>query len=67
MVTLEQFADLPGESHFAQGLRASRGRPDTESGAVDYIAVPVAPEVLRAKVGIFAELLRKTAWEHMDI
>jgi PAS domain S-box-containing protein len=30
------------------------------SGAVDYIAVPVVPEVLRAKVGIFAELHRKT-------
>ncbi len=30
------------------------------SGAVDYIAVPVVPEVLRAKVGIFAELHHKT-------
>ncbi|WP_058186274.1 ATP-binding response regulator [Terracidiphilus gabretensis] len=30
------------------------------SGAVDYIAVPVIPEVLRAKVSIFAELHRKT-------
>jgi CheY-like chemotaxis protein len=30
------------------------------SGAVDYIAVPVVPEVLRTKVGIFAELHRKT-------
>src|ERR1700724_4034160 len=30
------------------------------SGAVDYISVPVIPEVLRAKVSVFAELHRKT-------
>ncbi len=31
-----------------------------ESGAVDYVFVPVIPELLRAKVNIFAELYRKT-------
>src|SRR5579872_3875973 len=31
-----------------------------EMGAVDYVPVPVIPEVLRAKVKIFAELHRKT-------
>jgi PAS domain S-box-containing protein len=30
------------------------------SGAVDYISVPVVPEVLLAKIGIFVELHRKT-------
>ena len=30
------------------------------NGAVDYISVPVVPEVLRAKVSVFAELHRKT-------
>lgn len=29
-------------------------------GAVDYVAVPVVPEVLRAKVKVFIELYRKT-------
>lgn len=31
-----------------------------EMGAVDYVPVPVIPEVLRAKVKVFAELHRKT-------
>jgi signal transduction histidine kinase len=31
-----------------------------ESGGVDYVPVPVVPEILRAKVSIFAELYRKT-------
>jgi len=31
-----------------------------EMGAVDYVPVPVIPEVLRAKIRIFAELYRKT-------
>ena len=30
-----------------------------EAGAVDYIPVPVVPEILRAKVSVFAELYRK--------
>jgi PAS domain S-box-containing protein len=29
-------------------------------GAVDYVTVPVIPEILRAKVGVFIELYRKT-------
>src|ERR1700690_797247 len=29
-------------------------------GAVDYISVPVVPEVLRAKIGVFVDLHRKT-------
>jgi signal transduction histidine kinase len=31
-----------------------------QHGAVDYISVPVVPELLRAKVRVFAELHRKT-------
>ena len=31
-----------------------------ELGAVDYVYVPVIPEILRAKVGVFVELFRKT-------
>ena len=31
-----------------------------EMGAVDYVPVPVIPEVLRAKIKVFAELYRKT-------
>src|SRR3954451_15246515 len=31
-----------------------------QRGAVDYISVPVVPDVLRAKVGVFIELHRKS-------
>src|SRR6266446_7004487 len=31
-----------------------------EMGAVDYVPVPVIPELLRAKIRVFAELYRKT-------
>jgi len=31
-----------------------------EMGAVDYVPVPVVPEILRAKVKVFVELYRKT-------
>src|SRR5262249_58269918 len=31
-----------------------------QRGAVDYISVPIIPELLRAKVSVFAELHRKT-------
>jgi two-component sensor histidine kinase/DNA-binding response OmpR family regulator len=38
-----------------------------ESGAVDYVPVPVVPEILRAKVNVFIELYRKTrALERMN-
>jgi signal transduction histidine kinase len=30
------------------------------SGAVDYVAVPIVPEILRAKVSVFTDLYRKT-------
>lgn len=31
-----------------------------QRGAVDYVSVPVVPELLRAKVSVFVELFRKT-------
>src|SRR3984957_8137180 len=31
-----------------------------QAGAVDYVPVPVVPELLRAKVRVFADLYRKT-------
>jgi signal transduction histidine kinase len=38
-----------------------------QAGAVDYVSVPVIPEILRAKVSVFAELYRKTRLlEHLN-
>jgi PAS domain S-box-containing protein len=38
-----------------------------QSGAVDYISVPVVPDVLRAKVSVFVELHRKSReLEHLN-
>ena len=31
-----------------------------ECGAVDYVSVPVVPEILRARVSVFVDLYRKT-------
>jgi signal transduction histidine kinase len=31
-----------------------------ETGAVDYVSVPVVPEILRAKIGVFLDLYRKS-------
>ncbi len=44
-------AILVAEADYLRGYNA---------GAVDYVPVPVVPEVLRAKVKVFAELYRKT-------
>src|SRR5882724_9331462 len=39
-----------------------------EIGAVDYVPVPVVPELLRAKVQVFSELFRKTRQlEHLNV
>jgi len=39
-----------------------------EAGGVDYITVPVIPELLRAKVRVFADLFRKNRQlEHMNM
>jgi len=32
-----------------------------ETGAVDYVSVPVVPEILRAKIGVFLDLYRKSS------
>lgn len=47
---------------FISGVHLSESDTITgyQRGAVDYISVPVVPEVLRAKISIFVELHRKT-------
>jgi signal transduction histidine kinase/two-component SAPR family response regulator len=35
-----------------------------DSGAVDYVSVPIVPEILRAKVAVFADLYRKSKELH---
>jgi len=42
---------------FSDETHVSRGY---SLGAVDYILTPVVPEVLKAKVGVFADLFKKT-------
>jgi CheY-like chemotaxis protein len=42
---------------YPDDTHASRGY---SLGAVDYILAPIQPEVLKAKVGVFVELFRKT-------
>src|SRR5260221_6882084 len=42
---------------FSDETHVSRGY---SLGAVDYILTPVVPEVLRAKVAVFADLFKKT-------
>ena len=38
-----------------------------EAGAVDYVSVPVVPEILRAKVSVFVELHRRRhAWAQLN-
>ena len=39
---------------------APRSTQGYEHGAVDYLTAPIIPELLRAKVRVFAELYRKT-------
>ena len=47
--------------HFYFRRAPDRSRPSEgyQRGAVDYISVPVVPELLRAKVSVFAELHRR--------
>lgn len=42
---------LTGDAHRLKGY---------DSGAVDYLSVPIIPEILRAKVAVFAKLFRQT-------
>jgi DNA-binding CsgD family transcriptional regulator len=46
-------------SIFSTGLKARQRVKACEHGAVDYVPIPVVPELLRAKVRVFAEFYRK--------
>jgi PAS domain S-box-containing protein len=55
-----RFEDLPIIFISAVHLTDMDRMRGYEHGAVDYIAVPVVPELLRAKVRVFTDLHRKT-------
>jgi PAS domain S-box-containing protein len=52
--------DLPIIFLTADGIDLERVLQAYALGAVDYLARPVRPEIVRAKVSVFAELYRKT-------
>src|SRR5262245_56349754 len=54
---LQRTAIILGSAVYMSDLDRLKGY---DSGAVDYVPVPIIPEVLRAKVSIFADLYRKT-------
>lgn len=45
---------------FVTGVNAQESQQGYSLGGVDYILKPIVPDVLRAKVGVFVELFRKT-------
>jgi DNA-binding response OmpR family regulator len=49
----------PDPLHLSVLLTAVDRLKGYQGGAVDYISVPIVPELLRAKVSVFAELHRR--------